>query len=94
MSLHSVSSEPTPRLSPSLQIATRIREIMAARQITGTSAARAIGLDQNAFSRRYRGVNPFSIDELALLSTFLQVPFNVLTAHEMYDDEADGATQR
>lgn len=63
--------EPAGDLPPSQLLARRIREIVAGRQISGTKLAEAIDLDQRAFSRRYRGRTPWTVDELYALAGVL-----------------------
>lgn len=51
---------------------------MARRHHTQSSLAEAVGMRQQALSRRLSGVTPFTIDELAAIAAALSVPMTEL----------------
>lgn len=59
-------------------VAANVRGEMARVEVKQAALVRLFGRSQSAVSRRLRGVTPFAIRELVILSGFLQTPLDVL----------------
>lgn len=59
--------------SPGERVAAEIRTALALRRITQTQAAAALGVSQQALSRRLVGAVPLTVDELMALAKLLDV---------------------
>ena len=60
------------------EVAAEIRAELARRQIPQVRIADLLGLSQVSVSRRLTGQTPISVDELALIAGFLDVPISDL----------------
>lgn len=69
-----------PREDRTHAVARRLRSELAAKQLTGTAVARALGKTQPWISRRLNATVAFSVDELDLLCETLGISFNYVTA--------------
>jgi transcriptional regulator with XRE-family HTH domain len=63
-------------------VAERVRVELARRALTGASVARALGMTQRAFSRRYRGEVAFSVPELIAVAELLDLPLEILIGQD------------
>lgn len=55
-------------------VAAEVRAAMARRGMDQIDLARIIGRSQSTASNRWRGVHPFTVDELALIADACDVP--------------------
>ena len=68
-----------PRARYSTLVAANVRAEAARRGFNQVSLAAVLGISQPNVSKRWRGVHPFSLDELALLADAFDVDDEVLT---------------
>lgn len=67
-------------MTPTKRVAERVKAIMSDRGVTQNDLAAALGVSQQSVSRRVNGLQPWSIDELAIVSDRLGVTLTDLTA--------------
>ncbi len=78
-STHSVSTFPLMQETPNERVAAKVRSAAAKRRLTQTDIAGAIGMTQQALSRRLLGQVKFRLDELDRLADLLDTtPENLL----------------
>lgn len=66
------------RMPVALDVSRRIRVELARKDKKRADLARALGISQQAMSRRMSGEVPFNVQELASAAEFLGVPVTVL----------------
>jgi transcriptional regulator with XRE-family HTH domain len=64
------------------RVADRVRTELARQHLTGVAAARSLGMNQRAFSRRMRGQVSFRIPELMALAELLNVSVESLLSED------------
>lgn len=64
------------------RVAANVRAEMARNNATQTDLAEVLDLPQSSISARVRGRVPFRLDEIELLSAFLDVPLSELIPSE------------
>ena len=67
-----------PQTAASESVGAKVRGRLAEAGITQRYAATKLGLSQPALHRRLSGAIPFDVDELAALSSLLDVPLSQL----------------
>jgi transcriptional regulator with XRE-family HTH domain len=79
---------------PAAQIAGRVRAVMAEHRLQSSVVAKAIGMSQPAFSRRYSGELDWSVDQLWSLAQAFGMSFNDLCAIRDSNPEPADSTPR
>lgn len=69
--------------NPAQRVAQKVRAEMAKAKLRQTQAARALGLSQSAFSRRFCGYTEFRASEVQILAGLLEVEVS-----DLLDDRA------
>lgn len=64
--------------TPTAVTGANVRAEMARKGVSQQTVATALGVKQSAVSARLRGVTPFDVNELVVISTLLGVPFERL----------------